>query len=157
MPATTATNFQNLILMEIGEPLTGGPIAPVMSTLWGMFGDKSLIAPRLQYLYVLAKAFDVKIGAIQDGAYMAVGQVQSEKLDDKVPGYMKQRDAALLAAQTLERQYAKLRKPVTGVLTTTAPIGPADDYRTVGALDGNSREYRGDLYFDRYIGGTRII
>lgn len=157
MTATTAQNFQNLILREVGDPITGGPLTDIMATLWDMFSDKALLAPRLQYLYVLAKAFDVKIGAIQDGAYIPVGNIQIKDLSDKVPGYMKQRDTILMAAQTLERQYAKLRPPVTGTLTTTAPISPADDYRTVGGLDANDRAYRGDAYLERYIGGMRIV
>lgn len=146
MPTTTAQQMQNLILMEVGEPLTGGPIAPVLPTLWSMFADKGLLphGTRLQYLYVLAKAFDIKIGLIMDGAYMPVGQVQHEKLDDKVPGYMKQRDASLEEISKLEKVASGLRAPAVGQITRTAPIGPADSPYTTLGPDPNDRRWRGD-------------
>jgi hypothetical protein len=143
---TTAQQMQNLILMEVGEPLTGGPIGPVLPTLWSMFTDKGLLpnGTRLQYLYVLAKAFDIKIGLIMDGAYMPVGQVQHEKLDDKVSGYRQQRDATLEEIVKLEKVAGGLRAPVVGQLTRTAPIQPADSPYTTLGPDPNDRRFRGD-------------
>jgi hypothetical protein len=143
--------------MEIGEPITGGPLTESLAVLWDMYSDKALIAPRLQYLYVKAKAIDVKIGAIADGAFTPVGIIQQKALDDKVNAWMKQRDAALVEAAKIERQYAQVRAPVTGTLTTTAPISPADDTRTVGALDANDRPYRGDALLPSFNNGNRII
>lgn len=143
---TTAAQMQNLILMEVGEPLTGGPLAPVLPTLWSMYADKGVLpnGARLQYLYVLAKAFDIKIGLIMDGAYMAVGLVQQEALDDKVPGYMKQRDTALEEIAKLEKIASGLRAPAVGQLARTAPIQPDDLSSTALGPDPNSRAIRGD-------------
>lgn len=155
----TAEQYQNLILMEIGEPLAGGPVSESIAVIWGMFADKALLAPRLQYLYVKAKAIEVKLGAIADGAYTPVGIVQNKALDDKAAFWSKERDKALGDALALETRYARLRAVVSGTLTTTAPISPDDDSRTIGAPDANNREYRGDAYlntpYDR--GGGRVI
>jgi hypothetical protein len=155
--ATTADNFKNLILVKVGEPLSGGPVSSVIDTLWTMYADKALIAPRLQYLYVLAEAFDVKIGSIADGAFTPVGIVQHKALDDKVTAWQKQKTATLLDIVKLERAYNQVRTPVTGTLTTTAPISPADDPRTVGAPDANDRPYRGDAYLNGYPINRRVI
>lgn len=146
MPATTATQMQNLILMEVGEPLTGGLIAPVLPTLWSMFADKGLLpnGTRLQYLHVLAKVFDIKIGLIMDGAYMPVGMVQTEKLDDKVADYRKQKDATLEEIARLEKVASGLRAPAVGQPARTAPIQPGDSPYTTLGPDPNDRRWRGD-------------
>ncbi len=154
---TSITNLKNLILLRIGEPLAGGPIAPVIDTLWSMYSDKALIAPRLQQLYVLVEAINIKIGLIADGGYMPVGTTQHVDLSDKVPVWAKQRDEAKLEIARVERLYSHVRPPVIGTLTTTAPISPADDARTLGALDANDRPYRGDAYLGKNPGVGRII
>src|SRR5690349_21121226 len=115
--------------MEIGEPLSGGPVSDSIAVIWGMYADKALLAPRLQYLYTKAKALDIKLGAIADGAYNPVGVVQSKALDDKAAFWSKERDKVQAEALALETRYARLRAVVSGTLTTTAPISPADDYR----------------------------
>jgi hypothetical protein len=155
--ATTADNFKNLILVKVGEHVTGGPVSTVIDTLWTMYADKALIAPRLQYFYVLAEAFDVKIGSIADGAFTPVGIVQHKALDDKVSAWQKQKASALLDIAKIERGYNQVRTPVTGTLTTTAPISPADDTRTTGAFDANDRSLRGDAYLPGFSNGSRII
>jgi hypothetical protein len=153
----TAAQYKILILSKVGEPLTGGPITGVLDALWDMYADKALIAPRLQYFYVLAEAYDLKIGAIQDGAYMPVGVVQSKALDDRVTSYRQLKADVLKDIARLERGYNQVRPVVSGTLTTTAPIGPADDPRTIFAPDANDREFRGDAYLGRPTGSGRII
>jgi hypothetical protein len=155
--ASTAASFKSLILSKVGEPLTGGPITDSINALWDMYADKALIAPRLQYFYVLAEAYELKMGAIRDGAYMPVGVVQSKALDDKVADYRKSKAEALVEITKIERGYRGVRPVVSGTLTTTAPIGPADDPRTLFAPDANDREFRGDAYLGRPTGSGRII
>lgn len=146
---TTDAQMQILILNRIGEPLSGGPIEPMMPALWSMFADKALIpnGPRLQYLYCLVEAFNQKIGLIADGAYMPVGLIQNKDISASVPTYIKQRDAALEEIEKIEAKASGLRAPAVGQLTRTAPIQPGDSPYTALGPDPNDRRYRGDPLF----------
>lgn len=146
--ATTATaeTLKQLILIRVGENDPNGTIAGSLDVLWDMHADKALIAPRLQFLYTLAEVMDIKVA-------VATGTASSQE----VQAWMKQRDSALEQAHIIEKQYSYVRATVSGTLTTTAPISPADDPRTVGALDANDRLYRGDAYLTGYPGSGRII
>jgi hypothetical protein len=148
---TTAEQMQILILNRVGEPLSGGPIAPMMPVLWSMFTDKGQLpnGARLQFLYCLVEAFNQKIGLIADGAYMPVGLVQTKDISASVPTYIKQRDAALVEIQEIEARAGGLRAPAVGQLTRTAPIQPSDSPYTALGPDPNDRRYRGDPLFGK--------
>jgi hypothetical protein len=115
--ATTADILKHRILARVGEQASGsGPVSQNIDVIWNLFTDKALIAPELQFWYSLAEAIDIKLGAIADGAFMPVGIVQQKALDDKAAFWAKQRDAALLRAQGIERRYGQVRTPVSGII-----------------------------------------
>jgi hypothetical protein len=85
----TEQQYQKLILMELDEP-DDGPVGRNIALLWDMFAGKT--DPELRKLYVKRQALDVLIGTIWKGRVMQIGNVQSDKLDDKVKTLQSMRD-----------------------------------------------------------------
>ncbi len=141
--AVTATQFQNIILTEINDTLSG-PVGAQLAILWDMYAGKALIAPQLQYFYTLKKAIEMMMGVRRNLAIdqrdgdLHLSQSQEISTLDKMLKEVKE------DIHKIEVWYRNTRTVQVGLITKTEPIRSQDDPRTQGLPDAGDRRYRGD-------------
>lgn len=134
--------------MKVGEHSGKGPVAASLDILWDMQADKALIAPKLQYHYVLQDALDIWLGLGQ-GTQVRVGTRMVTIDDEKLRNLRNMREVNAADLEKVERQARAGRPAVVSSIAATAPITPASDPLTAQRPDPNARRFRGDpLYPD---------
>lgn len=143
MPAPTPptpAQWQAEILAEVGDPNTS--LTPAIATIWGIFADKALIRPDLQFLYTKRACIDRRLAEEQS----AVDFENHNGLQAKESQLFSHLQEMRLATNTeivrIEAIVRASAAPAFGALTTLAPTTPPDP----NGPDANDSRYSGRAY-----------
>lgn len=131
----TAAQLQNWIVREIKDADTAILMAPddqnggvpVIVTLWERFGDKALIAPRLQALYTKRACLDVLIASHREDISFKSPDlaVDQDQLTSNLTAMLERTQAEI---DRVERKARAVRPPAVGQLTEPGDFSlPHDD------------------------------
>lgn len=141
----SAAQLQALIIKEVGDTDTG-PVGTDISTLWDLYHEMALIAPRLQYLYTKRHAIDIMMGQLREVTTFENDRVKIYNWEQqKTLQYMREQTQSEIDDR--ESKASKIRTPQVGQLETVTPISPNDDPATSFMPDASNRKYRGDPYY----------
>lgn len=137
-------DIQALIILEVGDEVTAawpaGVLTANIAIMWASFADKALISARLQELYTKRRAIDSVLGIVRGQVTYNIANDHSRNQSDKAKTLLAMRKETQDEITRVEAQARANRPGVSGQLTTTAPITPANP------PDANDATYQGSPY-----------
>jgi len=133
----SAADTRTLIARELGK-LTDLPFQRLVEQLWELHDDRSLISPRLQYLYTKRAAVEALISQNWE-LHDAADEGVKESFRQQIQNLEGQAERLSGEIKTVETRTAGSRPPASGQLTTTTVYT-----NRTGQPDPNARHYRGD-------------
>lgn len=133
----SAADTQTLIAREL-KKLDDLPFLRLIAQLWELHSDRSLLSPRLQYLYTKRAAIEALIGENWE-AHDVADEGVKESFRQMIQNLEGQAERLTAEIKQVESRTNGSRPPAAGQLTTTAVYTPLS-----GQPDPNARRYRGD-------------
>lgn len=137
MGGVSDADLAQLILVEVNGQ-GDSDLANNVATLWALYAEKALVAPRLQYLYAKRHALDFRIGRLSAQVDLLLGTdkiVQEQEVQ-----HLRQMRADVEAEiKVVETRARANRTPTVGKITAREPQPPWPD-----APDPSDSLYRGD-------------
>ncbi len=137
MPPISQVDAFTLLLQEISYPDVS-PVPHLLQVVWGLYAEKAIIAPNLQYWYTKRHVLDMVMSGVWQDVTVKEADEENHQ-SDKSLNLKRIRDNIQAEIDKLEAIARGGRAPVVAQLTTTAPIMPC-----AGQPNPNSRVYRGD-------------
>lgn len=137
MAGVSDADLQALLLVEVNGQ-SDSDLANSLATLWGLYAEKALMAPRLQYLYVKRHALDFRIGELSAQVDLLLGTDRIVQ-EQEVQHLQQMRGDVEAEIKVVEARARANRAPAIGVITKREPsVVPPD------APDPSDSLYRGD-------------
>jgi len=144
-PVAETAAIMEFVVAQVGDTPTG-LLVTHMITAWARNAEKALIHPRLQEAYYKRDLIDLALGYYRAQVDVTLGTDMAQKRSQRFMALETMRVDTQAEIEKVEKIARARRGIAIGLVAAAAPVTPPIPIPTNPYLDGNSSEYKGDLY-----------